>query len=95
MECFPPACRDKEAGALGELSQSPVHILLVTFVTRDGVRAVQSRHSLTLLCGAPVPPCARARHFSARMPCRDEGLFEKHIQRRAADSCDGCLTLGD
>lgn len=58
MECFPPACRDKEAGALGELSQSPVHILLLTFVTRDGVRAAQSRRSLTLLCGAPVPPCA-------------------------------------
>lgn len=93
MECFPPACRDKEAGAPGELSQSPVHILLLTFVTRDGVRAVQSRRSLTPLWRAPVPLCARARDSSARLPCGDEGLFEKHIQRRAADSCDGCLTL--
>lgn len=76
MECFPPACRDKEAAALGELWQSPVHILLLTFVTRDGVRAVQSRRSLTLLWRAPVPPCARARDFSARMLCGDEGLSE-------------------
>lgn len=95
MECFPPACRDKEAAAPGELSQSPVHILLLTFVTRDGVRAVQSRRSPTLLWRAPGPPCAGARDFSARVACRGAALSEKHIQRRAADSCDGCLTLRD
>lgn len=85
MECFPPACRDKGAGALGELSQSPVHILLVTFVTRDGVRAVQSRPpqpcSLTLLCRAPVRPCARARVTSPLGCCAGMRVFLKSTFR--------------
>lgn len=97
MECFPAACRDKEAG------RAPAHILLLTFVTRDGVRAAQSQASAnprspTPLRGARsfpralVPSSVRVA-FSALMLCRDRGLLEKHIQRCVAGSCDGCLTL--